>query len=53
MEKEKISSMDELEQLFGGDHSQMDQQEDIILSQNLEGFASFFPEWDLHPVKKK
>lgn len=27
----------------------MNKMESIVLTQNLEGFASCFPDWDLHP----
>ena len=44
--------MDELESLFGEDDESIAQSEKVVLKQNLDGFASCFPEWDLHPPKK-
>lgn len=41
--------MGELDDLFGGDDSSAKKSEKIVLNQNLEGFASCFPDWDLHP----
>lgn len=50
MENEnKMDELDELEQLFGGKDEEIEKMEKVVLSQNLEGFASCFPEWDLHP----
>jgi len=40
---------DELEAMFGQLDSELQQMEKIVLTQNLEGFASCFPDWDLHP----
>jgi hypothetical protein len=40
---------DELETMFGKDDSDISKMEKVILTQNLEGFASCFPDWDLHP----
>lgn len=39
----------ELEELFGGEDEDVRSMEQVILNQNLEGFASCFPDWDLHP----
>ena len=39
----------ELEAMFGEGNSDMTKMEKVMLSQNLDGFASCFPEWDLHP----
>ena len=44
--------MDELEDMFGKDDESIANSEKVVLKQNLEGFASCFPEWDLHPPKK-
>ena len=41
--------MDELEAMFGTGLSEMEQMEQVTLTQSLEGFASCFPDWDLHP----
>jgi hypothetical protein len=48
-----INELDELEDLFGSDGEEMNKMEKQVLTQNLEGFASCFPEWDLHPPIKK
>ena len=40
---------DELEALFGQGDSDLETMEKVMLTQNLEGFASCFPDWDLHP----
>ena len=45
---------DELGELFGQPEGELEKAEKIVLTQNLEGFASCFPDWDLHPpVKRK
>ena len=49
MTLDELSEFSELEDLFGTDDSQLQQNEKVMLSQNLEGFASCFPDWDLHP----
>ena len=41
---------DELEAMFGQDASDLKKMERTVLTQNLEGFASCFPDWDLHPI---
>lgn len=43
------SDFDELESMFGQDASDAEKMKKVILTQNLEGFASCFPDWDLHP----
>lgn len=43
------SDFDDLEDLFGSDLSDMAANEQVMLTQNLDGFASCFPDWDLHP----
>ncbi|WP_026505175.1 hypothetical protein [Butyrivibrio sp. NC3005] len=40
---------DDLEAMFGENESDIARMEKVVLSQNLEGFANCFPEWDLHP----
>ena len=40
---------DELGELFGQPETELDKAEKIVLTQNLEEFASCFPDWDLHP----
>ena len=44
-----LSEFEELEAMFGQDSSDLAKMEKVMLTQNLEGFASCFPEWDLHP----
>ena len=44
---------DELEAMFGQLDSDLNKMEKIVLTQNLEGFASCFPDWDLHPPVRK
>ena len=43
----------ELEALFGQSESDLKKMEKVVLTQNLEGFASCFPDWDLHPPVRK
>ena len=45
----EFSEFEELEAMFGQDTSDLAKMEKVMLTQNLEGFASCFPEWDLHP----
>ena len=45
----EFSEFEELEAMFGQDTSDFAKMEKVMLTQNLEGFASCFPEWDLHP----
>lgn len=40
---------DELEAMFGSADADIEKMENVVLSNNLKGFASCFPEWDLHP----
>ena len=47
--KNELSEFDELEAMFGQDTSDLARMEKVMLTQNLEGFASCFPDWDLHP----
>lgn len=49
----QMEDFDELEAMFGESDSDIARMEKIVLTQNLEGFASCFPEWDLHPPLKK
>lgn len=39
----------DLENMFGQDEAEVRNAENVVLTQNLEGFASCFPDWDLHP----
>ena len=48
-EKEE-NAFDELEEMFKEDE-EIAKAEKVVLNQNLEGFASCFPEWDLHPPR--
>ncbi len=48
-EKEE-NAFDELEEMFKEDE-EIAKAEKVVLKQNLEGFASCFPEWDLHPPR--
>ena len=43
----------ELESMFGAPEDELAQMEKTSLTENLEGFASCFPDWDLHPPIKK
>ncbi|MCR5417663.1 MAG: hypothetical protein K6E84_01955 [Lachnospiraceae bacterium] len=48
----EMNELDELESMFGQSEADVAKVEQAVLSQNdavLEGFASCFPEWDLHP----
>lgn len=49
MQNDMMSDFDELESMFGGGSSELEEKEKIVLSQDLEGFASCFPDWDIHP----
>ena len=42
-------NFDDLEAMFGQNESEIQKMEKVVLSQNLEGFANCFPDWDLHP----
>lgn len=44
-----LEGFDELEAMFGQTDTDMAKMEKVMLTQNLEGFASCFPDWDLHP----
>ena len=51
----EVSEMDELSELeamFGQTDEMVNEMENVVLNQNLKGFASCFPEWDLHPPVK-
>ena len=41
--------MNDLESMFGADEAEIIQMENTVLSQSLEGFAAFFPDWDVLP----
>lgn len=42
---------DELESMFGQPEDELTKMEKVSLTEKLEGFASCFPSWDLHPPK--
>ena len=46
---DNFDSFDDLEAMFGQNESEIEKMEKVVLSQNLEGFANCFPDWDLHP----
>ena len=48
-----LSDFDELESMFGAPEDELAQMEKTTLTENLEGFASCFPDWDLHPPIKE
>ncbi len=52
MSIDKDDDFDDLEAMFGQSNSDVEKMEKVVLTQNLEGFASCFPEWDLHPPVK-
>lgn len=39
----------DLDAMFGSTDAAVADSERVVLTQNLEGFASCFPDWDLHP----
>lgn len=43
----------DLEDMFKSDEEDMKKMEQVVLTQNLEGFASCFPAWNLHPPVKR
>ena len=47
-----FDEFDDLGALFGQE-SELEKMQKTVLTQELEGFASCFPEWDLHPPVKK
>ncbi|HCW23246.1 MAG TPA: hypothetical protein DGX96_06240 [Lachnospiraceae bacterium] len=52
MDSENMEDMDamaDLDAMFGQDDEMVQKAEKTVLTQNLEGFASCFPDWDLHP----
>lgn len=52
MENNLDNDFDELEAMFGQSESDIQKMEKVVLTQNVEGFASCFPDWDLHPPVK-
>lgn len=49
MNEDALSDFSELEAMFGQPEDELTKMEKISLNENLEGFASCFPSWDLHP----
>lgn len=49
MGTQDFEEFEELDELFGLAETDKEKMEKTVLTQNLEGFASCFPEWDLHP----
>ncbi|MCR4788398.1 MAG: hypothetical protein K5888_07425 [Lachnospiraceae bacterium] len=52
MSDENDMSFDDLEAMFSQDDSEISRMENVVLSQNLDGFAQCFPDWDIHPPVK-
>lgn len=46
-------AFDELETMFGEPVDELAEMEKTSLTEDLEGFASCFPSWDLHPPVKR
>lgn len=46
---EDLDALSELDNLFSEEDDRLKKAEENVLSQNLSGFASCFPDWDLHP----
>lgn len=53
MDRMGNDDFDDLEAMFGQSDSDLMKMEKVVLTQNLDGFASCFPEWDLHPPVRK
>ena len=49
MNMSDLREFDELEAMIGREDQMAKEREKIVLTQNLDGFASSFPDWDLHP----
>ena len=49
MDNNFMSEFGDLEAMFGQDKTDVQKIESIALTKDLEGFASCFPDWDLHP----
>lgn len=47
-----LDALSELDNMFAEDDERIKQAEENVLTQNLSGFASCFPDWDLHPPVK-
>lgn len=53
MNTNDYDDFDDLEAMFGETNLELKKMEKVILTQNLEGFANCFPDWDLHPPVRK
>ena len=53
MSNEETSAFDDLESMFGAPEDELVKMEQTSLTEDLEGFASCFPSWDLHPPVRK
>lgn len=49
MASDDLDALSELDSLFSEEDNRLKQAEQSVLNQNLTGFASCFPDWDLHP----
>ena len=49
MNNELDNDFADLEAMFGSADADIEKMENVVLSNNLKGFASCFPEWYLHP----
>ena len=49
VDSEDLGDLAELDAMFGQDDADVHEKENVVLTQNLDGFASCFPSWDLHP----
>lgn len=48
-EAAETTDFDDLDAMFGEAGTEPEAAEKIVLTNNLEGFAHCFPDWDLHP----
>jgi hypothetical protein len=53
VDSEDLGDLAELDAMFGQDDADVLEKENVVLTQNLDGFASCFPDWDLHPPVDK
>ena len=51
MDIDKSDAFEDLEEMFGDGsiNRELEEQENVILTQDLEDFAGIFPDWDLLP----
>lgn len=52
MDDMMMEGFEDLEAMFGQADEDLAKMEKTTLTQSLEGFASCFPDWDLHPPVK-